>query len=207
MKPTIEPIELPVLLEAHERSDAARNRKLILAAARNLFDRDGVACTSMDAIAAEAGVGKGTLFRRFGDRASLVFALLDSTERAFQDRFISGPPPLGPGAPPVERLTAFGEGLLEHIAENGDLLLGAQTAGAPVLRFDAGPYSAYRTHLTMLIREAAPELDAEYTAEALLTPLRAEAVLYQLGVREMPLERLTAGWADIVRRLMSVADD
>lgn len=201
MKPDTQLTELPILGTPVERSDAARNRQLILAAAKALFERDGVSCTSMDAIASEAGVGKGTLFRRFGDRASLVFALLDSTERAFQDRFICGPPPLGPGAPPAERLIAFGQGLLEYIAANGDLLLGAQTAGVPIHRFDAGPYAAYRAHLTILIRAAAPELDAEYTAEALLTPLRAEAVLYQLRVRGMPLERLTAGWAAIVRRL------
>ena len=155
-EPELIPIELPVLGAPIERSDAARNRQLILAAAEALFERDGVSCTSMDAIASEAGVGKGTLFRRFGDRASLVFALLDSVEREFQDSFISGPPPLGPGAPPAERLIAFGDGILEHIATNGDLLLGAQSAGAPIARFDAGPYGAYRVHLTMLIREAAP---------------------------------------------------
>ena len=149
-EPELIPIELPVLGAPIERSDAARNRQLILAAAEALFERDGVSCTSMDAIASEAGVGKGTLFRRFGDRASLVFALLDSVEREFQDSFISGPPPLGPGAPPAERLIAFGDGILEHIATNGDLLLGAQSAGAPIARFDAGPYGAYRVHLTML---------------------------------------------------------
>ena len=112
MNPENCPIELPVVGSPSVRSDAARNRMLILAAAERLFAKNGVTCTSMDAIAAEAGVGKGTLFRRFGDRGSLVFALLDSTAREFQDRFISGPPPLGPGAPPVERLTAFGEALL-----------------------------------------------------------------------------------------------
>jgi AcrR family transcriptional regulator len=202
MPPLIDPIELPVLGALSERSDAARNRQRILAAAERLFARDGVSCTSMDAIASEAGVGKGTLFRRFGDRGSLVFALLDSTERAFQDGFISGPPPLGPGAPPVERLVAFGRGLLDYIAANGDLLLGAQIGGVPIRRFDAGPYGAYRAHLTILIRQAAPDLDADYTAEALLTPLRAEAVLYQLRVREMPLERLIAGWTALVRRLL-----
>src|SRR5580692_2777508 len=114
MKPDTKPIQLPILGAPTERSDAARNRALILDAADRLFARDGVSCTSMDAIAAEAGVGKGTLFRRFGDRASLVFALLDSVERVFQDGFISGPPPLGPGAPPDERLIAFGESLLEY---------------------------------------------------------------------------------------------
>jgi AcrR family transcriptional regulator len=202
MSPDSHPIELPVLGAPSERSDAARNRILILAAAARLFAKNDVSCTSMDAIAAEAGVGKGTLFRRFGDRGSLVFAVLDSTAREFQDRFISGPPPLGPGAPPVERLIAFGEALLAHTAEHGNLLLGAATAGAPISRFDAGPYAFYRTHIAMLVREAAPELDAEYTADALLAPLRPEAVLYQLRVREMPFERLAAGWSQLARRVV-----
>ena len=202
MNPENCPIDLPVVGSPSMRSDAARNRMLILAAAERLFAKNGVTCTSMDAIAAEAGVGKGTLFRRFGDRGSLVFALLDSTAREFQDRFISGPPPLGPGAPPVERLTAFGNALLAHTTEHGNLLLGAASAGAPISRLDAGPYASYRTHIAMLVREAAPELDAEYTADALLAPLRPEAVFYQLRVREMPLERLAAGWSQLARRLV-----
>jgi AcrR family transcriptional regulator len=90
-----------------ERADAARNRRRILVAAERLFARDGVACTSLDAIAVAAGVGKGTLFRRFGDRASLALALLDSSERDFQEAFIRGRAPLGPRAPPCERLIAF----------------------------------------------------------------------------------------------------
>jgi len=199
----IEPVELPVLGSRPERADAARNRRRILAAAERLFNRDGVACTSIDAIAGEAGVGKGTVFRRFGDRASLALALLDSSERTFQEGFIRGPAPLGPGAPAAERLIAFGRSLLEHIANHGDLLLVAQTAGAPGQWFAVGPYAAYRLHVTMLIGEAAPGLDADYTAEALLAPLTAEAVLYQLRVRSMPLERLAAGWEALILRLVS----
>src|SRR5690348_5726499 len=127
----VEPIELPVYGAPAERADAARNRRRILAAAESLFARDGVAATSMDAIAFEAGVGKGTLFRRFGDRASLALALLESSESAFQEAFIRGPAPLGPGAPPCERQIAFGRGVLEHLCAHGDLLLAAQTAGTP----------------------------------------------------------------------------
>src|SRR6202020_3340591 len=93
------PIELPVIGAPAERADAARNRQRILAAAEKLFTRDGVAATSMDAIALEAGVGKGTLFPRFGDRASLALALLESSARDFQESFIRGPPPRGPAAP------------------------------------------------------------------------------------------------------------
>jgi AcrR family transcriptional regulator len=166
MPSLVKPFELPVIGVPAERADAARNRQRILAAAQKLFARDGVAATSMDAIALEAGVGKGTLFRRFGDRASLALALLESSERDFQESFIRGPCPLGPGAPPCERLIAFGQALLSHLAAHGDLLLAAQTAGSPGKRFDAGPYGAYRAHVIALIRDAAPDLDAEYTADA-----------------------------------------
>jgi AcrR family transcriptional regulator len=203
MEIAIEPVELPVLGPPPERSDAARNRRRILAAADRLFARDGVACTSMDAIALEAGVGKGTLFRRFGDRATLALALLESSERDLQDAFIRGPAPLGPGAPPGERLIAFGRALLEHISANAELLLAAQTAGAPGSRFGVGAYNAHRAHVTILIRDAAPELDAEYTAEALLSMLGAEVVLYQLRVLGMPIERIAAGWEAVARRIVS----
>ena len=198
----IDPFELPQADLPLERADAARNRQRILDAAERLFTRDGVACTSMDAIAAEAGVGKGTLFRRFGDRPSLAHALLDSSEREFQERLIRGPAPLGPGAPAGERLIAFGPALLEHIGAHAEIVLAAETGKLPGRRLAAGPYGAYRAHLMMLIREANPDLDAEYTAEALLAPLGADIVTYQLKTRGMTLERLAEGWEAIAHRLV-----
>ncbi|MHB1536922.1 MAG: TetR/AcrR family transcriptional regulator [Solirubrobacteraceae bacterium] len=199
---TMQPIELPVLGTATERADAARNRARILEAAARLFARDGVQCTSMDAIAIEAGVGKGTLFRRFGDRASLALALLESSERAFQDGFIRGAAPLGPGAPPCERLIAFGRSLLEHVACHADLMVAAETAGRASRRFDAGPYGAYHAHVSMLLAAADPELDPRYTADALLAPLSAVVVMHELRSREMPLQRLGYGWESLVRRVL-----
>jgi AcrR family transcriptional regulator len=203
MPSAMRPFELPLVGAPAERADAARNRQRILAAAQKLFTRDGVAATSMDAIALEAGVGKGTLFRRFGDRASLALALLESSERDFQESFIRGPSPLGPGAPPCERVIAFGRALLAHLADHGDLLLAAQTSGTPGQRFNAGPYGAYRAHLIALVRDAAPDLDAEYVAEALLAQLGAEVVLHQLRGRGIALSRLAAGWEAIARRVLA----
>jgi AcrR family transcriptional regulator len=52
----------------HERGDAARNRALLLDAARRLIASRGTDTVTMDEIAAAAGVGKGTLFRRFDSR-------------------------------------------------------------------------------------------------------------------------------------------
>ena len=82
--------------EPVERADARRNRLAVLCAAERLFAAHGVGNVSMEAVAAAAGVGKGTLFRRFGDRAGLARALLDESERRLQDGFLHGPPPLGP---------------------------------------------------------------------------------------------------------------
>ena len=117
-----QPFDLPVIAEQRaERSDAARNREAILQAARRLIGEQGAESITMDRLACEAGVGKGTLFRRVGDRASLFHALLDESERALQEGFIRGPTPLGPGAPPDERLVAFGRAVIVHIAQRGAL--------------------------------------------------------------------------------------
>src|SRR2546429_5783013 len=59
-----------------ERADAARNRRKILAAAPPVLARDGGDSLALDVVAREAGVGVGTVYRRFGSRAGLVSALL-----------------------------------------------------------------------------------------------------------------------------------
>jgi AcrR family transcriptional regulator len=194
--------ELPVVgAEVCERADAARNRRRILAAAERLIAERGVEHVSMEAIAASAGLGKGTLFRRFGDRVGLMHALLDERERELQEAIIRGAPPLGPGAPAIDRLVAFGRRLLEHLDAHGDLLLAAE-AGRWV-RMGAPVYAFYRAHMLSLVREAAPGCDAEYVADALLAPLAADFHLFLRRVRGLPLERLAAGYEDLVRRLVA----
>jgi len=193
---------LPLLEPARqERADAARNRSAILCAAERLFSQRGAEGVTMDEVACAAGVGKGTLFRRFGDRAGLLRALLDERERAFQEDFIRGAAPLGPGAPAHERLIAFGERLLEEVEIQGDLLLAAET-GAPGERLLHSVYAAHRAHVAMLLRDASPAGDTEYTSDALLGALAAELVLYQRRVLGMPLRRLKDGWVEMVDRLL-----
>ena len=90
-----------------ERADAARNRRLLLATAREMVAAQGADKLTMDGLAERAGLGKGTVFRRFGTRAGIFQALLDDDEREFQEQVLSGPPPLGPGRPaagPADRL-------------------------------------------------------------------------------------------------------
>jgi AcrR family transcriptional regulator len=57
------------------RADALRNRARILTAARTAFAQDGVD-VSLDAIAARAGVGAGTVHRHFPTKEALVTAVI-----------------------------------------------------------------------------------------------------------------------------------
>ena len=49
-----------------ERADAARNRLHLLATARQMLSEQGTDRLTMDGLAERAGLGKGTVFRRFG---------------------------------------------------------------------------------------------------------------------------------------------
>lgn len=196
---------LPVIgPQAPERADAARNRQKILDAARRLVEQHGMEKVSMDMLAEAACVGKGTIFRRFGDRAGLAMALLDEHERALQEAFIRGEPPLGPGAPPVERLRAFGHAQIDLLEEHGDLIL-ASESGSPRARFRSPVFLAHRAHVTSLLTELDPRLDAEYHADSLMAVLAADQHLHLRRERGMPLERVRAGWDAVVAAVETLA--
>ena len=190
--------------QAPERADAARNRVKILAAARRLVEKHGVENVSMDMLAEAAGVGKGTIFRRFGDRAGFARALLDEREQAFQEAFIRGEPPLGPGAPPAERLRAFGHAMIDRLEAYGDLILVGES-GSPCARFRSPPFLAHRAHVTSLLTELDPRLDAEYHADSLLAVLAADQYRHLRQEREMPVERVRAGWDSVVAAVEALA--
>ena len=55
------------------------------------------------------------------------------------------------------------------------------------------------------MREADPEANSEFLADALLAMMMARVFLYLRIVRELSLEQVIEGWTDVVRRLMSDA--
>lgn len=181
------------------RADAARNRARLLEAATRLIAEHGAAGVTMDAVAAAANVGKGTVFRRFGDRTGLLMALLDHSARRLQADFLGGPPPLGPGAPPLERLRAFGVALLYRSAEQLDLQLAAQPD--PTRRFVHRSAGALTMHVRMLLRQIVPGADCELLAQTLMGYLDPAVIYHLTKQRGMPLERLEAGWTDLVARV------
>jgi AcrR family transcriptional regulator len=199
------PNPLPVAGSTPERADAARNRLKILEAAERLASRHGIENVSMDMVAEAAGVGKGTIFRRFGDRATLALALLDEHAQEFQEAFIRGEPPLGPGAPPIERLRAFGHAMIDLLEAHGDLILVGES-GSPCARFRSAPFRAHRAHVTSLLTELDPRLDAEYHADSLLAVLAADQYRHLRQEREMPIERVRAGWDSVVAAVEALAE-
>lgn len=166
-------LPLPMAGPAVERSDAAANRERILCEARRVLREEGLAAASIDRIAAEAGVGKGTIFRRFGDRAGLTSALLDEHMRTFQDAFLSGPPPLGPGAPPAARLEAFADGVLALFDDDLEVALAAEGAASGNGRRATG---ALAIHVRALVDAIDPTVDAGAVADMILGALSAPVI-------------------------------
>ncbi len=178
-----------------ERADAIRNRERILAAAARLYAECGVEQVSMDAIAEAAGVGKGTLYRRFADKAALAAALLDSRESELQAAILSGPPPLGPGAEPAERLAAFAVAYLAYVHGHTDLVGLSQTA-SPGARLRTGAHRFWRQHCTYLLSGAGAP-DPRLRADSLLAALSAEMVQHWTHDDRHELDQLS----DAVQRL------
>jgi AcrR family transcriptional regulator len=197
----IDGTHLPLIsTETPLRADAVRNRARLLEAAAKLSAEHGAAAITMESVAAAAGVGKGTVSRRFGDRNGLLQALLDHAEQRFQESFLHGPPPLGPGAGPAARLRAFGPAVLHHQRAHLDLYLAAEPA--PRRRFTVPATRVRHTHVAVLVRAILPDADAELLAHTLLSSVDVVLVDHLVRGHGMALERVEAGWHDLVDRLL-----
>jgi hypothetical protein len=118
--------------------------------------------------------------------------------REFQEAFLSGPAPLGPGASPAERIRAFLHGYVDYLLEpHIELMFMAETA-SPGARYRSGAYRFHRAHVSALIQEDNPDADAEYLAEALLAPLAADLYVHQRREQEMTIERIKMGLDELL---------
>jgi AcrR family transcriptional regulator len=185
--------------DSRERGDAAANRTRILDAARGLLEHCGVDELTMENVAGVAGVGKGTVFRRFESRAGLMAALVNDYEAQWQGAVITGPPPLGPGAPPLDRLLAFGSSRIALKLQHAPLF----AAAGAVLHHNPAVYGFVVRHLQLLLDELDVEGDTAMLAEMLVAPMEIEMLRRQTEVDHITAERITAAWADLVRRVVA----
>jgi AcrR family transcriptional regulator len=193
---------LPLGAPRAERADAARNRRHLLATARTMLaEQGGAQGLTMDALAERAGLGKGTVFRRFATRAGIFQALLDDGEQAFQQEVLAGPPPLGPGATPLERLIAYGRARIAFILDHREIARAALDGSQPVPAGTETPLS--RTHIRMLLGQMRLDgADLEMLAIQLTAALDGPLLLY-LSASEPTgtVERLSPAWQDLIVRV------
>jgi AcrR family transcriptional regulator len=198
---------LPLRAPHAERADAARNRQHLLATARAMLTEQGADHLTMDGLAERAGLGKGTVFRRFGTRAGIFRALLDDDERAFQEQVLSGPPPLGPGAAPLDRLIAYGRARTSYLISHRELARAALDGSQPV---PAGPQTSLsQVHIRVLLGQLdlgpadIDTLSVQLTAALdgpLLLYLSASALTVTAAAAAIE-ERIARSWQDLVRRV------
>jgi AcrR family transcriptional regulator len=196
---------LPLREPRAERVDALRNRLHLLATAREMLTEQNADKLTMDGLAERAGLGKGTVFRRFGTRAGIFAALLDDDERAFQEQVLSGPPPLGPGATPLERLIAYGRARVGFMLEHREIARAALDGSQPI---PAGPERALsRVHIRMLLGQIHIGIaDLNVLAYELTAALEGPLLLYLSAsdlIQASPQleERIAQGWQDLVQRV------
>jgi AcrR family transcriptional regulator len=184
-----------------ERADAARNRRVLLATAREMLTEHGADKITMDGLAERAGLGKGTVFRRFGTRAGIFQALLDDDERDFQERVLSGPPPLGPGTAPLDRLVAYGQARIEFLTVHREIARAALDGSQPVPVGSQTPMSLI--HIRYLLQAMRLGADLDVLALQLTAALDGPLLLYLSGTEAAPRasDRLCQGWEDLVRRV------
>jgi len=188
-----------------ERADAARNRRHLLATAREMLAEQGADKLTMDALAEQADLGKGTVFRRFGTRAGIFQALLDDDERAFQEQVLAGPPPLGPGAAPLDRLIAYGQARIRFLIGHRDVARAALDGHQPIPAGSETPLS--RVHIRVLLGQIdIGTADLDMLAIQLTAALDGPLLLYLsaadlAGVPRQIEERLTLSWQDLVQRV------
>ncbi|WP_438319614.1 TetR/AcrR family transcriptional regulator (plasmid) [Streptomyces sp. HUAS TT3] len=193
--------------EPRARKDAARNREAVLAAADALFARrESPEDVTMADVAAAAGVGKGTLFRAFGDRAGLLRALYEARLEPLREAAEAGPPPLGPAAPPQQRVPALLDALLCFKLDNRRLTLALEGSGS-TSPYQAEHYEQWHDLLRAVLEQIPGLADGHFTAHALLAATRADLVEHLAGQEGVPRERMRAQLADFTTRVLAAGDD
>ena len=189
-----------------ERRDVREHRQAILSAARALFAEKGVDAVSMHQIARAAGVGQGTLYRRYAHKGLLCLGLLEEGMQTFQEEVQVYLEQAGTSLLILEQLTAVFTQLIRFNEDNAPLL-GAMTDAACGNRrtdsFRSPFYLWLRQVVYMLLQQAVERKeiavpDLEYTVDVLLAPLAIDFYLYQRHVLGFTQERIVAGIQRIV---------
>jgi AcrR family transcriptional regulator len=192
-----------------ERRDAAAHRQRILAVAQQLFAESSVAAVSMHQIAQTAGIGQGTLYRRYANKGALCKDLLH--ERHTQlEHSLRGLLAATSASPALERLSACLRLTMGFMQESMGLLEAIMAAEMRELACN-GPLQHQHTHddkeqwflwlhrlFADLLAEAVAHteiapLDTAYTADIILATMNPLMLRFQMMERGYSSERILTG--------------
>lgn len=181
------------------RADAIRNRRLLLETAERLFEQQGIETVTMSAIAKEAGVGKGTLYRNFTDKAELCVALLDSEMRELQQQTLEH---INTCDAVMDCLRWFLEKAATFIVKHGKLLQEAANLGGIEMLLHPAHIWWRQTVLGLLNRLELSD-DVAYISDVLYIMLDVQTIRFQHEIQNYTLERIITGLHTTLERLVS----
>ncbi|EPZ42557.1 TetR/AcrR family transcriptional regulator [Alicyclobacillus acidoterrestris] len=172
-----------------ERRDAAENRQRILDAALKLFEQHGVEQVSMNQIAIEAGIGPGTLYRRYGNKSELCMDLIkDNIVLLFED--IEAYLEEHQDEPPSQRLKGILTIFIAFREKKLQLLAGVEEvspANKSQSRTPSPVYDELHEIISKLFREMTvnelTEPDNVFRTDILLMALKKDFYVFQRDVR------------------------
>ena len=190
-----------------ERRDAAENRQRILRVAEALFAEKGVTAVCMSEIAQAAGVGKGTLYRRFANKADLCLALMDTQMVEFQNSMMARIQQMTEhNVARLSQLEAFLDALVHFVDVHAPLLREVQSSeSVDEIHSFSKPYFWQFMTINGLLREAmkngelATDVDTEFLADALLAALNPIHFSNQREIRQFSLSRISNGLQKMVQ--------
>jgi AcrR family transcriptional regulator len=194
--------------QRNERSDAAENRRRILATAEKLFAKHGVAEVNMADIAKAAHVGQGTLYRRFANKGELCLALLDAQMADFQNESLGTLREMaGRNEPKLEQLCWFLDAVVRFNARHAPLLCAAQREITLPESSTGSPFTWQRMTVMGLLngaersKEIEAGLDVQVMADVLLAPVHPPVFNFLHTVSGYTLNRISAGLQRLARGL------
>jgi AcrR family transcriptional regulator len=175
------------------RADALRNRERVLEAAKTVFSAGG-SDASLEAVAREAGVGIGTLYRHFPTRE----ALYEAVYRREVEQLSELAEELKGEAAPVEALRRWLRSNVEFVATKKGMATALALAAGPPSELTAFSFERLTKAIRMLLQRAvaAGEVRADITPEDLLRTLVGMCLLH-----DQP------GWQASVVRMLDVLVD
>jgi AcrR family transcriptional regulator len=171
------------------RADAVKNRQLLLEISQQLFDEQGVEAVTMSAIAKSAGVGKGTLYRHFRDKAEICHALLDQEMRDLQEHTFRR---LRAGDDPLTQLQWFMEQALRFVDRNSTILCEA-SHHTTVSLLQHPAHLWWRQTIIGLLGRMNVSGDVDYIADILYVMLDVQTIRFQRNILNYEISRIIDG--------------